>query len=79
MGTIAWRFSLVLYEKVLNCFQITGMRGEDATKKAPTDSPAPKAREGQWGQKLAQQGAHSPLNQGHRQERIPVETALYHD
>jgi hypothetical protein len=37
MGTIAWRFSLVLYEKVLNCFQITGMRGEDATKKAPTD------------------------------------------
>ena len=31
------RYFLVLLQKVLLCFQITGMRGEDATKKAPTD------------------------------------------
>jgi hypothetical protein len=29
------RYFLVLLQKVLICFQITGMRGEDATKKTP--------------------------------------------
>ncbi|MGB7033751.1 MAG: hypothetical protein WBF29_20105, partial [Syntrophobacteria bacterium] len=29
------RFFLVLFQKVLNCFLITGIRGKDATEKYP--------------------------------------------
>ena len=40
------RFFRVLLEKVLSCFQITGMRGKDATRKPPLTSPPTKADRG---------------------------------
>jgi hypothetical protein len=49
----------------------------DANKKGtPTGQSS---NQDQCGQNSAQQRAHSPLSQGHRQERIPVKTALYHE
>jgi hypothetical protein len=31
------RFFVVMVQKVLSCFQLTGIRGKDATRKALTD------------------------------------------
>jgi hypothetical protein len=40
---ICRRFFVVLLQKVLNWIQITGIRGADATKKAPIDTSLTKA------------------------------------
>ena len=40
------RFFVVLLQKVLSCFQTTGMRTEDATNNSPTDPERPIASRG---------------------------------
>ena len=40
------RFFVVLLQKVLSCFQSTGMRTEDATNNSPTDPERPIASRG---------------------------------